>query len=136
MANLQLISNRENSSKDQKGKTSDYTGVCWSKVKGKWHSQIQINGKNKHLGLFHSEEEAAKYYQDALTCVIEDRIEDIKVKRHKYSSNFKGVYWDKVRGKWRSRIRINKKNKYLGSFHSEEEAAEAYQNALKDFTNG
>ena len=66
LVNLQLISQRENLSKDKKGGTSRFVGVSWSKKYKKWVSQIQINGKNKRLGYFNSEKEAAEAYQDEL----------------------------------------------------------------------
>lgn len=66
--NLQLISIRENSSKDKKG-TSKYTGVSWSKRSMKWVSHIKINGKSKHLGLFNNEKEASDAYQEALKAI-------------------------------------------------------------------
>jgi len=64
--NIQVITSRENLSKDKKGGTSKYTGVCWSKERNKWVARIRINGKKKHLGLFSSEDDAGKAYQDAL----------------------------------------------------------------------
>tara|TARA_R110000744_G_scaffold7342_1_gene25273 strand:+ start:11992 stop:12486 length:495 start_codon:yes stop_codon:yes gene_type:complete len=66
--NLQLISSRENHSKDKfrKGKTSKYTGVWWCKKQGKWRSAIRIDGKRKYLGSFVEEEDAAQAYQDKL----------------------------------------------------------------------
>jgi hypothetical protein len=45
------------------------------------------------------------------------------------TSKYKGVYWDKNNKKWMSRIKINKKTKYLGRFKSEKEAAEVYNKA-------
>ena len=60
--NLQLITHRENIGKDLKG-SSKYAGVSWSKSSKKWLARININGKNKHLGLFTSEIQAANYYQ-------------------------------------------------------------------------
>lgn len=65
-SNLQLITNRENASKDQKNGSSKYIGVCWSKDKGKWESQISINGKTKKLGRFNNELEASEVYQKEL----------------------------------------------------------------------
>ena len=38
--------------------TSGITGVRWSKRLQKWRAQIFINGKNKHLGLFHYKNDA------------------------------------------------------------------------------
>ncbi len=42
--------------------TSKYKGVHWSKVSSKWASAIIVDGKKKHLGVFHDEIEAAKTY--------------------------------------------------------------------------
>jgi len=64
--NLQLITARENNSKDQKNRSSKYTGVTWHKGTGKWAAQIKINYRNNHLGLFDKEEDAAKAYKEAL----------------------------------------------------------------------
>lgn len=129
LENLQLISQRENVSKDRKG-SSKYTGVYCDKNVNKWRSTIVINGKTKYLGTFDTEEEASKYYQDALKSIEEGA--DIKVKIHKYSSKYKGVNFDKSRCKWRSTIVINGKQKYLGRFKCELAASHAYQKALKE----
>ena len=66
LENLQLISNRQNTSKDRKGYSSKYVGVAWYEAKSKWISQIMINGKLKYLGLFTNELEAAEAYQSKL----------------------------------------------------------------------
>ncbi len=63
--NLQVITKRENSSKDKKG-ISKYTGVTFNKKSNKWRSQIWINCKNKTLGSFDDELEAHKIYQKEL----------------------------------------------------------------------
>ena len=46
--------------------------------------------------------------------------------RKRGSSRFAGVSWSTEKNKWCARIRINKRSKYIGSFHSELEAAKAY----------
>jgi hypothetical protein len=66
LSNLQVISNRENSSKDKKNGTSKYVGVCWFKSKQKWISRILINNKREYLGLFTEEIDAHYAYQKAL----------------------------------------------------------------------
>lgn len=53
-------------------------------------------------------------------------------KHLKCSSKYKGVSLDKRRGKWSSYIRIDKL-KFLGYFHSEIEAAKAYNEAAKKY---
>ena len=66
LENLQLISARENWSKDKKG-SCKYAGVSWYKRTNKWRSQIMINGKPKRLGYFNCELEAHHAYQKALS---------------------------------------------------------------------
>jgi hypothetical protein len=125
VSNLQLISQRENSSKDKKNGSSQYTGVVWDKKANKWKSHITINGRPKHLGLFTVEEEAADAYQNALKMYHEGDLSFTKTKE--FSSKYKGVSWENKSSKWKSQIQINGKKKHLGFFKTEEEAHEAYQ---------
>jgi len=64
--NLQIVTNRYNSTKDKKIGTSRHVGVTWSKNHTKWKSCIYIGGKSKHLGYFDCELAAAKAYNDKL----------------------------------------------------------------------
>jgi hypothetical protein len=64
--NLQLTSQRNNTSKDRKGGLSKHVGVCWHKRICKFNSQIQIAKKIIHLGYFDNEDDAHKMYQLAL----------------------------------------------------------------------
>jgi hypothetical protein len=64
--NLQLISNRENSSKDKQGGTSKYVGVYWHKFGKKWNATARLNGKKHHLGAFTKEIDAHYAYQNFL----------------------------------------------------------------------
>ena len=48
----------------------------------------------------------------------------------KFTSKYPGVHFKKESGKWVSRIRVNGKQKHLGSFLSEVDASNAYQNEL------
>ncbi len=63
--NLQLISNRYNTSKDTKG-SSKYVGVHWHKGANKWTTNIKIGGYKIFLGYFEDEYEAHLQYQKAL----------------------------------------------------------------------
>jgi len=133
--NLEIVTTRENSNKKHLKSSSTYTGVCWSKPAKKWQSSIQINGKTKHLGLFTDEIEAHRTYENALICIEEGRVEEIKVKKPNFSSKYNGVSWSKQNKKWLSQIRINGKLKHLGSFTDEIEASNAYQTALKQLSS-
>ena len=63
LSNLQLITARENLSKDKKG-VSQYTGVSFKC--NNWYSQININKKVIYLGYFNTEIEASNAYQNKL----------------------------------------------------------------------
>lgn len=128
LENLQIITNRENTAKSIKNCSSEYTGVVWSKKANKWQSFIVINKKLVYLGSFDTEKEASKCYKNALKNHLLGI--EIKVKRVNFSSKYKGVYWLKSTGKWRSIIYIFGKSKHLGLFKTELEAHNAYQNAL------
>lgn len=68
LSNLQVISSRENSSKDQwrRNPSSFHVGVCLSTSKKKWESSISVNGISFHLGYFNDEYIAAQEYINAL----------------------------------------------------------------------
>ena len=66
LCNLQVITSRENTSKDRRGGSSEHIGVYWNKKAKKWEAQIQINGKLKRLGHFEDEVLASDAYQKKL----------------------------------------------------------------------
>jgi hypothetical protein len=49
----------------------------------------------------------------------------------KTTSKYRGVHFDKQRGKWVAKIQVNRKIIWLGYFDSENDAAKAYDNAAK-----
>lgn len=70
LENIQIITNRENTSKDRKGGSSKYVGVYWDKNRSKWRAEIVINRKTKKLGRYDNEFTAHLAYQSALNKVI------------------------------------------------------------------
>lgn len=44
---------------------SGFKGVCWDKARRRWMAQIQAHGKNNHLGVFDTPEEAHAAYAAA-----------------------------------------------------------------------
>ena len=63
--NLQLITHRQNRSKEKRG-LSKYVGVCWNKHSKSWKSYITINSKRYCLGYFKNEYDAHLAYQNKL----------------------------------------------------------------------
>jgi len=133
LENLEIVTSRENSNLKHIKSTSIYTGVSWDKKHRKWKSTININGKQKYLGSFDSEIEASEYYEKALF----NHNNNIPIEKYekKFTSKFKGVYWDINRNKWNSMIRINNKRTFLGRFTNEIDAHNAYQQYVKDIKN-
>ena len=71
---------------------------------------------------------------------LDNRLENLQIVSHRfntyktqgnYSSNYKGVCWNKASQKWRARIKIQGKEKLIGYFTCELAASLAYQNELK-----
>jgi hypothetical protein len=69
---LRLVNHKLNSANQKpastyklKGTTSKYRGVWFRKESKKWESVIMVNGKNKYLGRFKCEHEAATAYNKA-----------------------------------------------------------------------
>ena len=130
----------ERSRRRRTKKSSKYRGVTWSKRDNKWQAQVWLNGKHHHLGLFASEEAAARAV-DAFVRkhgLAEKRglnfptKAEVKqgirwaVKHGRGRSKFIGVCWDKDNGQWVAQIRINGKRKHIGLYDTPEEAALAF----------
>jgi len=66
--NLQIITQRENSTKDQfrHNRTSKFVGVHWHKWTKRWRAVIRFSGTQYDLGYFKSETDASEAYQAAL----------------------------------------------------------------------
>ena len=52
------------------------------------------------------------------------------------TSIYKGVFYEKIRKKWRSCIEVNKLRKELGRFETEKEASDARDNYIKEHNLG
>jgi len=66
--NLRICSRSENLMNKRKpshGETSKFKGVSWNNLYKKWQVYIKVNGKNKFLGNFKKETEAAQKYNEA-----------------------------------------------------------------------
>lgn len=64
--------------------------------------------------------------------IVTNRENITTLKKTKHSSKYSGVTWHKRASKWQAYIQSSYKNKYLGLFKYEEQAKEAYDNALNN----
>jgi len=112
--NLQVITHRENTSKDRKGGTSKYIGV--KQMKTKWEASIFIDGRGIYLGLFKNEIDASNAYINSLEdykngCFVANKYNEFKP-----TSNYKGVSWHKGNKSWQAMVldKVLKKQVFLG----------------------
>ena len=130
--NLRLVSNRENALNSHKHRTGRLTGCYFYKRDNKWQAQIRINGKQIGLGSYNTEPEAHQIYSEALT-MLNKSVEEIQAYFGiaQFSSNYKGVSYEKQSNKWKAQIQINGKKIHLGLFKTEPEAHQTYLKAVE-----
>ena len=135
--------------KSNKKGASKYVGVNFNKQKNKWHAQITIEGKQRHIGYYNDEKDAAVDYARALFKYKGEK------KRHKScgidlnnvpplpstipkscghvnegASIYPGVYFDKQINKWAAYISICGKQQLIGHYDDEKKAAVDYTSAI------
>jgi hypothetical protein len=124
--NLQLITNRLNSSKNRV-KYGSSIGVIKSKRHEKWLAYIQFKDRLINLGSYNTKLEAANAYLKALQEIESELDLNVLYPKRIETSTHKGVIFDKSINKWRARF----KSKHIGLFYTEQEAIKS----LKDYEN-
>jgi len=97
---------------------SGVKGIYWIKAKEKWEAELYIAGRQIYLGQY-----AEK--KDAIEALRLARIERSILAKSKH----KGVYYSSKKHRWRAQIYIGGKQRSVGTFDTEEEAAKAYKEA-------
>lgn len=126
-------------------KTSKFKGVTQKGVSNQWVSHISVDKKRLYLGTYASEMDAAVAYNIAAkehhggfanlnnVSLVNNPIRIKTFKTPNRSSAYRGVCFVKKSNKWQATIKVAGKNKHLGTFDIENDAAIAYNNASRDF---
>eukprot|EP00985_Skeletonema_marinoi_P014016 scaffold7020_cov141-Skeletonema_marinoi.AAC.11 len=132
---------------------SKYTGVSFDKQKNKWQAQISIDGKNRTIGYYENEEEAGVDYaravfkykgqgepdnareQDSIIIDLSDAPPQPPIPKSsgrikEGASKYTGVTFNKQKNKWQAQISIDGKQRRIGYYENEEEAAADYARAV------
>lgn len=145
--NLRLATSSQNQANSPKkgNKSSRFKGVTWNATGKRWMAVIIVDGKNKYLGTFRIEEAAALKYNEAALEYFGEFArpnqltkEEEEIGRtpfvNKRKSNFKGVRYSTKKDEWQSVITVDKKEKHLGFYKTQEAAALAYnKSAIEHF---
>eukprot|EP00978_Attheya_sp_CCMP212_P036280 scaffold163203_cov53-Attheya_sp.AAC.5 len=142
---------KDNTRKKKGRMTSKYMGVYWDVRGNNWKAQVMLCGKNRSLGYFKTEKEAASVYSKAcfkykphlakekltgiygglnLNNIPEQPLipkNGVVDKSNPNKSRFKGI--KKSKTKWQAAITIEGKLRHLGSLKTQEEAASIYAKA-------
>lgn len=123
-------------------KVSQLKWCAWSGDKKRWYVRSTLNGKAIYLHRFLLEVTDPKTKVDHRDGNgLDNRRENLRLASNtensrntrktngQTSSAYKGVYWMKRDSLWVAEIMVDRKNKYLGRFSTEIEAAKAYDQA-------
>ncbi|KAG1675255.1 hypothetical protein FOA52_016286 [Chlamydomonas sp. UWO 241] len=128
----------------KQGAHSRFIGVTWNKSKSVWQTYMwdPLTKRERQVGRFTSEEDAARAYDCAAVLaegpgakrnfpgevISEAPVTVGESRKQRTGSSFIGVSWHKLKSMWRVRLwdPIAKRERNMGCFDSEEDAARAY----------
>lgn len=137
--NLRIVTNRANAStcfrSNESSFSSEHVGVAWTERRAKWRAYIKYKGAQINLGHYDSEIKASNAYQSALSKIKDGSFNPDNYKA-KWTSEYKGVYYNKKEKKWIANIQAGGNQIYIGSFPTEELAYQARLIAEQEVKDG
>ena len=109
-------------------KNNKATNYCIHRLIGKYF----IENPNNHPCIDHKNGNRADNTIDNLRWCNYSQNGRNRKKKENTTSHFKGVHFDKRDNKWRASCSLNGKLKYIGTYNTEIEAAEAYNNFVRE----
>lgn len=149
-SNLRLATNQQNQfNQHTKRGSSRFKGVrfCPRHTNRPWEARICVDRRQRSLGSYAAEEEAAHAYDAAARAIhgefarlnfpddpatpVDPEYRRMAVCRLDNTSGFRGVT-TRPDGRWQSSIRVNGRRRYLGTFSDSVQAAAAYDRAARE----
>lgn len=133
--NLRVVTSRENCHNRKIHREGHIVGTSFNNTQKKFSSFIHYENKQYHLGNYKSKKECENIYIDALNNIQNflEWFENHKItQKNERIKNIKGYCFHKRSKKWYAYINIDNKQKYIGSFETEELAKNAHLNKKKE----
>jgi hypothetical protein len=145
---LSKMSAAERSKKGRPEGATPYVGVVPHRQSGLFQARFHADNTMYSGGYFNTAEEAAVRYDSMASFYDPDRPTNysmglVKTKpkpapenERKITSKHRGVFWFDNKNRWFARASIDGKQKHIGSFLTEEDAAVGYNNFVKEHDLG
>jgi hypothetical protein len=123
---------------------SKFMGVVAHRQSGTWQARFHSGGEMYSGGYFPTDREAAIRYDQISAFIDPDRPTNYSMgllrvvpvatppNDRKLTSSYRGVFWNEPKGKWFARASLEGVQRHIGSFDSEDAAAEAYNQYVID----
>jgi hypothetical protein len=124
--NIRCTTIRRNTGNQRTHRKGKLVGAVKMEDEIRWEARIEVNGKQRGVGIFGTEQEAHDRYMECVSLLERGREDEVYSERSiRLRGRKRGVSFDKSMGKWKAYKGSGKKRVTVGWFITEEEAGKA-----------